>query len=38
VLENNMAQQLAAPKQEQALPVHGNIRGKDYYLQATFNF
>ncbi len=37
LLENNMAQHPQEP-QQQALPAHGNIRGKDYYLQTTLNF
>jgi transposase len=38
LLENNMTQQPEEQKQAQPLPLHGNIRGKDYYLQTTFNF
>ncbi|WP_225307159.1 hypothetical protein [Adhaeribacter soli] len=35
LLENNMAGQQQEPKLSQPLPVHGNIRGKDYYLQTA---
>jgi len=38
LLENNMVQPPQEPTPAQPLPVHGNIRGKDYYLQTTFNF
>lgn len=38
VLENNMAGHAGEPKQEQPLPVHGNIRGRDYYAQTNITF
>ena len=36
VLENKMASHVGEPAQSQPLPVHGNIRGRDYYAQKTY--
>lgn len=38
IIENNMAMQIATPEIEKPLPVHANIRGKEYYCQTTINF
>ncbi|MDP3410004.1 IS21 family transposase [Bosea sp. (in: a-proteobacteria)] len=38
ILENNMAIHLEEESPEQSLPVHTNIRGKEYYTQSTINF
>lgn len=38
ILENNMAFHLEEEPVEQSLPVHNNIRGKEYYIQSTINF
>lgn len=38
ILENNMAFHLEEDPVEQSLPVHNNIRGKEYYIQSTINF
>lgn len=37
ILENNMTDHQDEVT-EQSLPVHGNIRGKDYYIQSTIKF
>ncbi|WP_239021071.1 IS21 family transposase [Pontibacter arcticus] len=38
VLENKMASHIEEPKQDTPLPVHQNIRGRDYYAQTTSTF
>jgi len=38
IIENNMTMQIATPEIEKPLPVHANIRGKEYYCQTTINF
>ena len=38
ILENNMAFYIEEDPKEQPLPVHPNIRGKEYYMQSTINF
>lgn len=38
ILENNMAFYMEEEPIEQPLPVHNNIRGKEYYMQSTINF
>jgi transposase len=38
VLENNMASHAEETKQQQPLPVHQNIRGRDYYAQTSIDF
>lgn len=38
VLENKMASHVAEPKQDTPLPVHHNIRGRDYYAQTSLPF
>lgn len=35
ILENRMAEFLQEPPVEKALPVHNNLRGKEYYQQLT---
>lgn len=35
ILKNKMADQQNEPVKEQALPIHHNIRGKEYYIQTT---
>ena len=38
ILENNMTLYLQEEAIEQPLPVHNNIRGKEYYIQSTIHF
>ena len=38
IIENNMTMQITTPETEKPLPVHDNIRGKEYYRQTTINF
>ncbi|WP_242691677.1 IS21 family transposase [Desertivirga arenae] len=38
ILENNLAFYLEEDQIEKPLPVHNNIRGKNYYMQYTINF
>jgi hypothetical protein len=38
ILKNNMTGHQDKPKQEQSLPAHPNIRGKEYYSQTTIKF
>jgi len=38
VLENKMASHVEEPKQDTPLPVHQNIRGRDYYAQTNITF
>ncbi|QCR21134.1 hypothetical protein [Pontibacter sp. SGAir0037] len=38
VLENDMAGHAEEAKQDTPLPVHGNIRGRDYYAQTSITF
>jgi len=38
IIENNMTMQITTPEIEKPLPVHANIRGKEYYCQTTINF
>ena len=38
VLENKMASHAGEPKQDTPLPVHQNIRGRDYYAQTSLTF
>jgi len=38
ILKNNMVDNQDKPKQEQSLPDHQNIRGKEYYSQSTIKF
>jgi hypothetical protein len=35
IIENNMTMQMTTPEIEKPLPVHANIRGKEYYCQTT---
>lgn len=38
ILQNNMEDHQDHPAKEQSLPIHGNIRGKEYYTQTTIQF
>ena len=38
IIENNMTMQITTPEIEKPLPIHANIRGKEYYCQTTINF
>jgi transposase len=38
ILKNKMEDQQDSPPKEQALPVHTNIRGKEYYTQTNLKF
>ena len=38
ILKNKMEDQQDNPVKEQALPVHTNIRGKEYYKQTNLKF
>lgn len=38
ILQNNMEDHQDFPAKEQSLPIHGNIRGKEYYTQTTIQF
>lgn len=38
ILKNNMADHQDTAKQEQSLPEHQNIRGKEYYSQSTIKY
>jgi len=38
ILKNKMEDSLDAPVKEQPLPVHHNIRGREYYTQTTIEF
>lgn len=38
IIENNMTMQITTPEIEKPLPIHSNIRGKEYYSQTTINF